>query len=257
MWAPMVDSSPLWQTVPATVQAILTAVAVLLGGWWVLRKREHFPAACLTHVIESARLTDEKRLVHVTAVLTNVGHRLVQVERCWTRIQQVRPLPPEISEQLRSRAKLVQPGEREAAWPTLDEHDSTHQKGEAEIEPGESEEWAYDFVVDLAVELVEVYTYVRNAAKRRSFFVFKRGEIGWSKTTLFHLQGEESNPMAKPISASLGEEGPVPGTSGTVTEVRQLPPKAATPAVVPQANAAAPAEATSTPAPAKAAQQKE
>lgn len=69
--------------------------------------------------------------------------------------------------------------EAEAPWPLLSEVELSGEKDE--IEPGESEEFHFDFVIDPEIETVIVYSYVKNQIKRDR-------EIGWNKTSVYDIK---------------------------------------------------------------------
>jgi hypothetical protein len=227
------DAVSAAKPVAEVVQSALTSIGIVLGAWWVLKKREHLPRASVTHRVQTAQLTDGKLLVHVETTLANVGQRLLQVQSCLTRLQQVRPLTPDMLELLDQAGNIAAPDQTEASWRVLGEHNHSYGRSVAEVEPGESQTFDYDFGVDSWVEVVEVYSYFGNVSKRRAFpNILKRREIGWNKTTLFDVREQEPKPMpSKPVNVRLQEQLPPKPSTDTITDVRQLPLKVATPAV--------------------------
>ena len=59
------------------------------------------------------------------------------------------------------------------SWPCLRSYEGA---GPGEIEPGESEEFAFDFILPATVETILVYAYVGNTLK---------DNLGWGLTTLY------------------------------------------------------------------------
>jgi len=53
-----------------------------------------------------------------------------------------------------------------------------------EIEPGESEEFHFDFTIHQSVSRVLVYSYLENATKRRRR---KKQKIGWQLSTVYEI----------------------------------------------------------------------
>lgn len=120
----------------------------------------------------------ESVLVHVNVVITNPGTVVLRLRRATLRIQQVLPLYGEIRRAVAKGRDPVLPGEREAVWPELGARELSDLQ--IEIEPGENDEVAADFVVRQGVQTIEVYTYFENAQKCGR-------AMGWSQTTLYDL----------------------------------------------------------------------
>lgn len=96
------------------------------------------------------------------------------------------------------------PGEVEADWPLLELRKKDCSEGKAELEPGETDEFVFDFFLSSKVHTISVYAYLENAAKSRRFWrIWKKPQpLGWSATRLHDL--EVLNTAA--TKASLGEE---------------------------------------------------
>jgi hypothetical protein len=94
-------------------------------------------------------------------------------------------------------------------WPCLVDRECNWSKECREVEPGEIDEFHFDFVIPAHVQLVEIYSYIRNVKKQDR-------EIGWNTTTVYSLC-EDTN-MAK---------------SGTQFRTGQGPPKKTPPKPTP------------------------
>jgi len=179
-----VDLSNL-KDITEIVRSFATVAAILVGGVWsymlFVRTRQRYPRAKIKHEITHRVLSDDKALLHIAVNINNSGDVLLSVVSAQTRIQQVLPTPPEILDSVNQGLDPVQKGKTEIEWPLIGTTRKSHwAKGKREIEPGESDELHYDFVLDSRIQTVEVYTYVKNATKRGR-------EIGWSLTTLYDL----------------------------------------------------------------------
>ncbi len=92
------------------------------------------------------------------------------------------PVPEKILGAIDSGENPVPPGKTEIQWPRVgDAHEVTWEQGKFEIEPGESDQVLFDFVVPAEVETLNVYTYFKNESKEGR-------EIGWSLTTVYDLR---------------------------------------------------------------------
>jgi len=179
-----VDLSNL-KDITEIARSFATVAAILVGGLWsymlFVRTRQRYPRAKIKHEITHRALSDDKGLLHIAVNISNSGDVLLSVVSAQTRIQQVLPTPPEILDSVNQGLDPVQKGKTEIEWPLIGTTRKSHwAKGKREIEPGESDELHYDFVLDSRIQTVEVYTYVKNATKRGR-------EIGWSLTTLYDL----------------------------------------------------------------------
>lgn len=170
------------------VEAVLTSLALLLGGAWsyalFVKKRQKYPRANLTHAVSHRAIGDGKIVLNVAATISNGGDVLLSILSAETRVEQLCPPPPGIEDTL-MRAKQEQ--KRELEWPVLAMRVSDWQQGEFQIEPGESDQLYYDFVIEDSVKTVKVYTYFRNFAIKG-----KNREIGWNVTTVYDLSPSEA-----------------------------------------------------------------
>lgn len=167
------------------VKSAFTVLGLVVGGVWTyllfVRKRERYPRAKITHSVTHYDLPGGDRLLHVVSSVTNVGGVLLSLVSGVTRVQQMLPAPDEFVRIVGEGDDPVRNGGTEYPWPSLGERRTHWEKSPRELEPGESEEIHYDFVIDSEATTVEVYSYFKNSAKRRR-------EIGWNLTTLYDLK---------------------------------------------------------------------
>ena len=91
------------------------------------------------------------------------------------------PCSDDLYEALSERDDDDEHCEPEAGWPLLNESRLRFGKGKREIEPGETDEVHFDFVLDSDVQIIVVYSYFKNVTK-------KRREIGWHATSTYDLR---------------------------------------------------------------------
>jgi hypothetical protein len=72
----------------------------------------------------------------------------------------------------------VNDGQWEVLWPELGVRKPTWADKDLEIEPGENDEVAADFVIPNDAKTIEVYSYFENAQKKQE------RPVGWSVTNL-------------------------------------------------------------------------
>jgi len=82
------------------------------------------------------------------------------------------PLASKVLDSINRGDDPVEEGRTEIQWPLIEFREEKWKTGECHTEPGESEEFRYDFVVDQEVQTVRVYSYFKNITQRRR-------EKGW------------------------------------------------------------------------------
>lgn len=172
-----------WSSLFAT---FLTSIGVLTAGLWAylvfVRTRQRYPRLNV-RLEELVRRIDEKRvLLRIGVHLENVGAVLADLNHIRVWIQQLEPWQePDVDSILQIPATVSKDDdmEVEGAWEILCERTAEYGKRQKEVEPGETDVIWFDFVLESNVDLILVYVYVRNSAKRKRFF-HKGSEIGWS-----------------------------------------------------------------------------
>lgn len=134
--------------------------------------------AGVEHSLEHRRL-DDATLLRVTLRIENTGRVLLQLVDARTDVYRVLPLDDDARDRL-ARDALLDAESHEAQWTCVDSHERRWPAGDVEIEPGESDELGFDFLVPSDVTVVSVYSYVSNANKRNR-------PIGWGKTTTYDM----------------------------------------------------------------------
>ena len=145
---------------------------------WLYRNR--FPRAKVTH-----RVFDwpagERRIVRGVVRVENVGNVIVPLRCIRGVLTQILPVPLDVATALDGRRDPVERDSTEVVWDTLGDRNKDFSKEGCEIEPGEADEFIFDFVVNADVTKVQFYSHIENVKK------FKRN-VGWN-TTLIHDVG--------------------------------------------------------------------
>lgn len=211
---------PVWletaNTWAALIEAILTAAAILAGAWWTwrlfLRQRLHYPRANVEHRISHWPASENKRALHCAVRVMNVGSVLITFRSVMVRIYQLVPPPEEVQKALEKGDDPVASNEGEAPWEIIHERTCKWEDECYEIEPGESDEFLFDFFVDRSVAGIQVYSHLSNAKKSRRrilrntytycqqrwkqtneptfgryWDVFQRRQYGWNLSTIHDL----------------------------------------------------------------------
>jgi hypothetical protein len=83
----------------------------------------------------------------------------------------------------------------EVEWPGLAEMEVDFKNQQREIEPHECDTIPFEFVVPGEAEMVVIYTYLRNKARKfkQTPFSSEMKEIGWSVTTVYDLRSHSGD----------------------------------------------------------------
>jgi hypothetical protein len=158
-------------------------IALGVGGYWTwsrfIKQREDFPRATLEQVAAHRELGSEHTFLRVAVKVDNVSTVLLTTEKVRTDVYQVLPVTPEASEAL-AAGELVPAGKRDARWPCIASYEG---EGPGQIEPGEGDEFGFDFVIPTNVMTVFIYSYIRNVKQADR-------ELGWTVTSLYDLDEE-------------------------------------------------------------------
>ena len=166
------------------VQAVIALIALVVAGGFAIFKFRIFrpfePHLSLSQEV-SHRFTDGD-YVHlaVTVMLNNNSKVRVTLNEAFVRFQQVRPI---ISSELESLyAQAFTSGEyADIQWRVIDEFQRTWPKNTLIIEPGETHQEVYEFIVASSLKTILVYTFFYNS-KRSS-----NSAEGWAATTIHDI----------------------------------------------------------------------
>ena len=192
-----------------TSQAIVTMIAVSVGGWFAWRNRHLFrfgqPHLTISHEITSRRVSPGYVQVTVTAILHNSSRVKVEIRDGLFAIQLMAPISDAEAEEIYAKTfrdtlpngTLVDHGALK--WQTLDDARLSWNEEELIAEPGESATATFEYIVDSEVESLLITTYFYNskamgkiddhidpedAGKRKHWLFWRQpGPRGWVRTT--------------------------------------------------------------------------
>ena len=172
--------------VAGIVQAAVTAVAIAAGGVFAFYKLQIFrdfePHLNVSNSISHRRVATKYVHVAVIATLHNSSRVEVELRRGFFRLQQLAPISDEGVESL--YAQVFIDAEKEyLQWPILEEVPRVWDEGELIVEPGESHSETYEFIVEMGIESVIIYTYFYNPQHSRH----SRTAEGWHATTIYDI----------------------------------------------------------------------
>lgn len=194
------------KTVSDVAANAATIFALLIGAGWALwiffRERAGKPKAGLALEVSHRQLTEDEQLLHVKVIVQNTGRRRIPVPELRVDINRVLPLDEETTASVRDQG-LVPTTRTEAKWPEVDGRVKKWPESERpEIEPGERDEYCFDFVVPTTLTLSSVYAYLPNVTRRDR-------EMGWSTTTLYDISGSSGAREAEVSFGATKAPGPL------------------------------------------------
>lgn len=183
-----------WKDFFDILSKVITSLGIIIGGIWTYRlfikQRLGLPKVEINLGIDEVKLHNELKLIHAHLKLVNTGTVMLTSDRAELRLKQVYPIPDGLKPSFKKGFDPVLRGNTEIEWPMLAGRQWEWEKGEFEIEPGESDSLNADFVINADVEVAEFYFFIANANKK------KQG-IGWSLTRINHFQNKDEFDMAK------------------------------------------------------------
>lgn len=168
------------------VQSALTILAIVVGGVFALVKLQVFrtfePHLTITHEVHHRLVGDSYVHIDVTATLRNSSRLAVALRDGEISIQQVSPVSDGEIEALYADAF-----EDEMSvflqWPILESVPLEWEDGEIVIEPNESHQETYEFIVSTEIETALIYTYFQNPTLPRP----SNSAEGWAATTVYDI----------------------------------------------------------------------
>lgn len=154
-------------------QSVMTTAGILVGGIWTyllfVRKRQNKPHAVMEHLVSSRPLDDSRMILSVDVVVRNTGEVLLAFDSSTSRkqkfatvVKQMAPEPPGLGEWLDPPGAVV--GSQNTGWETVARGEWL---GRIAIEPGEYDDFHYDFVLPRSIRAVQVTSEFPNLRRRR------------------------------------------------------------------------------------------
>lgn len=172
------------------IQLFVVASAVVIGGIVALYKLQIFrdfqPHLTVTQKVSHRVVGNEYIHVEMTATLHNSSRVKIEVREGLFRLQQIAPLSDEEIMELYAQV-FIDEESKHLQWPTLEEIDRKWAANELIVEPGESHQETYEFIVSREVTSVMVYAYFYNSRYPQS------PSEGWGATTVHDILENTSN----------------------------------------------------------------
>ncbi len=187
-----------WKNTSDIASNVITAGAVIAGAVWAywrfVRERTRWPRAEVELVFEERVLDAKTLFLNVVVKVKNEGRGRMDLSELRVDVYKVRPLGEEMRKAIDCGSEF-EAGAVEATWPLLDQHIKDCSGGKAELEPGETGEFVFDFFLDPGVETVSVYAYLANVTKSKHgrWRWSEPRKLGWPLTRLHDIETKHEN----------------------------------------------------------------
>ena len=166
------------------LQSIVTIAAVVVGGAWTyllfVRRREPRAHAEVTHALACWRVEKGARLLSLDVFVANSGKVLLQAPSLEVRLLQMLPPDGEMAQWLRMLEQGAAPHEFAPLITQWRQLASYKDDQPVWIEPGERQQYHFDFLVAAEPTLVIFESFIpnRQTGERR---------LGWSQVTVHEI----------------------------------------------------------------------
>ena len=168
------------------VLPVITSCAILIGGFIAAVKLQLFrdfePHLSISQEVSHRFSSRSYMHIAVTSTLHNSSKVKVEVLKSFCRVQQILPVTDEEFIRLNDQA-FKGPMYRDFQWPTLQKALRTWKKNAVLIEPGESHQETYEFMIGSEVRSILAYTYIYNSRRRQG----SQAVEGWLGTTVYDI----------------------------------------------------------------------
>jgi len=163
---------------------VATVVGVVIAGLWTwrvyVRNRIQYPRAEVKHRVTVLPLSQTRSVVRIDVTVKNISEVLVSLVSGCVRLSRMLPAPSGWLE-VENEQPLLLTGTEEFCWPKLCSRNFDWHNEPREVEPGESDTFQFDFLIDGVFEKLQIYSHLTNVVKRKK-------EIGWNTTSIHSCQ---------------------------------------------------------------------
>jgi hypothetical protein len=154
-----------FREIAQTIQAIITVLALIVGGFWFLQKRQKYPRAGIEHLISHRLIANDGVLLSIGVTIYNKGNVLLSLATGEIYVKQMLPPRAELFRLINENHDSVNKGTQLIEWDTVAFLQKSWKRGKLEIEPGESHQFYYHFVIGKNIQTVFVESLFQNVKK--------------------------------------------------------------------------------------------
>lgn len=171
----------------SVIQSFVTVVAIVGGGVLAYQRfqvfRTFYPHLTIEHQISHRRISDNYIHIAVTAILHNRSRVHTEVRDGFASLQVVAPLSDSEARDRYSEV-FVRRQHVSIQWETLDEYVRRWEDDELVVEPGESHQETFEFMLgNSSYDTVLIYTYFYNVRHDED----TGSAEGWAATTVYDI----------------------------------------------------------------------
>jgi len=168
-----------------------TAAIIVAGVWtyWLfVGKRQRYPRAQIAHTVTHFTISASRIVLRVTLSIENKGDVLIRIKEGSLEVFQMLPCPDEVlaASGDNDEGTYVK-GDSELKWKPIRKTEMPTERIPREIEPDETDELPFEFILDAKCRKVLIYSHFTNETKKES-----GEEIGWDKSTVYDLGRPEA-----------------------------------------------------------------
>ena len=177
-----------WVKSASVVQALVTVVAIGVGGVWAFYKLEIFrefqPHLTISQEVRHRKLGDRHIHISVTANLVNNSKVAIEIRQAEFRIQQISPFDDEEIDTLYKKFLATPNREKYFPFPSIFEYCREWESNELIIEPSEAETEVYEFVVRDEFDAVSVDAFFADTTNLAG----SKSPKGWAATSIYDIR---------------------------------------------------------------------
>jgi hypothetical protein len=148
-----------WKNISDIGSNVVTALALAIGGTWAywafLRERTRWPRANVELVFAERPLDGWTLLLNIGVKVKNEGRGRMDLSQLRVDVYKVLPYDEEMQSKVKCGNQYAG-DDVDATWPFVDKREKDCSGGKAELEPGETDQFNFDFFIDPAIETVSV-----------------------------------------------------------------------------------------------------
>ena len=173
-------------------QTVVAILAVILGGLWSLvlfqSRRQRLPRASIEHKVTCRLLPSGKILLPVCVFVSNQSEVLLMcgVMKIW--IQSINPHDDDAKKALQDWQNISEDNNEKdvfESWDIIALREHKWEKDKKVIEPGESHQFWFDFIIEPTVKTFRLYTHIREVDNPK---------IGWSLASIHDMDISNNEP---------------------------------------------------------------
>jgi hypothetical protein len=185
-----------WKDTAATVQSIVTIIALLVGGIWTYRTfvqfRQDRPKLVITHSVSHFFIPNRLILLSVEEKYSNVGPVKIDLTKGDIRIVRLLPLPDGLEQRVKNPDSLKD-SEDPNVLPVIQYYPHPWDEKRKFIEPGESDTVQNYLLIPDSTEIVDIKSYAGNRSEGN--------KMAWHCSTTYDMRPQSATMPARPEDA--------------------------------------------------------